>query len=418
MAFKRCIEKGCKAAPRCKHPWHIKAKNGPVIERGPVGRYRFLLPANADGTPPDNPTSLDGAEKLEARLKTWLDDGRPKIAPSWATVDTLGSVAESDPNTLLLKTALAAYIPAVVKGSKDKSAAYTTNTISTAFNDAALSILCDVRALRRFVNELRDDECSAGTINRHLSRWSHLLGWCRSQYKLEGDSPFYHTHYNRHGVRKMKEYDRTRRLFTEPMDEEAELIKAAEKLDDGTMMLGRLFCAIDCGPRRGEMMQLRPADVLINHEGVKGYTLHFRASTTKTSQPRWVPVTSERLNIWLKARLAQKPAFLFGQADGTRLDSFRTDWEKIQMTAGLLKGHYKQREGQAFGAWVTDYDADLHWHDLRHECGTRLAQQGVPLVEIMTLLGHADLATTQKYLNPTFRSLAEHMARAHQELGV
>ena len=39
-------------------------------------------------------------------------------------------------------------------------------------------------------------------------------------------------------------------------------------------------------------------------------------------------------------------------------------------------------------------------HTLRHTCATRRYANGAPLVVLQRLLGHADLATTQKYLHP------------------
>jgi integrase len=37
----------------------------------------------------------------------------------------------------------------------------------------------------------------------------------------------------------------------------------------------------------------------------------------------------------------------------------------------------------------------LHWHDLRHEALSRLADDGVPVHELQLLAGHASIATTQ-----------------------
>jgi integrase len=38
------------------------------------------------------------------------------------------------------------------------------------------------------------------------------------------------------------------------------------------------------------------------------------------------------------------------------------------------------------------------WHNLRHRCASMMSKNGVPLFEIMTILGHSNLDTTQKYL--------------------
>jgi site-specific recombinase XerD len=38
------------------------------------------------------------------------------------------------------------------------------------------------------------------------------------------------------------------------------------------------------------------------------------------------------------------------------------------------------------------------WHNLRHKYASELCRKGVPLFEIMNLLGHSNLKTTQNYL--------------------
>ena len=42
---------------------------------------------------------------------------------------------------------------------------------------------------------------------------------------------------------------------------------------------------------------------------------------------------------------------------------------------------------------------DLHFHDLRHEAGSRWLERGVPLHHIKNLLGHANISQTDTYLN-------------------
>jgi site-specific recombinase XerD len=57
---------------------------------------------------------------------------------------------------------------------------------------------------------------------------------------------------------------------------------------------------------------------------------------------------------------------------------------------------------------------DLHWHDLRHEALSRLADDGVPVHELQMLAGHANITTTQRYMNARASSLAESMRQARQ----
>ncbi|HDY87954.1 MAG TPA: site-specific integrase [bacterium] len=39
-----------------------------------------------------------------------------------------------------------------------------------------------------------------------------------------------------------------------------------------------------------------------------------------------------------------------------------------------------------------------NWHNLRHRFASKLSKEGRPLFEIMALLGHSNLSTTQNYL--------------------
>jgi hypothetical protein len=47
---------------------------------------------------------------------------------------------------------------------------------------------------------------------------------------------------------------------------------------------------------------------------------------------------------------------------------------------------------------------NLHWHDLRHEYASRLAERGVPLSQIRDLLGHHSIVTTERYDQSNARS--------------
>jgi integrase len=54
----------------------------------------------------------------------------------------------------------------------------------------------------------------------------------------------------------------------------------------------------------------------------------------------------------------------------------------------------------------------LHWHDLRRECGSRLAERGVDVLKVKELPGHATIMTTRRYFATTTEALGDAMRKA------
>ena len=54
---------------------------------------------------------------------------------------------------------------------------------------------------------------------------------------------------------------------------------------------------------------------------------------------------------------------------------------------------------------------DLHFHDLRHEAGSRWLEAGMPLHHVKEILGHANISQTDTYLNAGRIALQESMMR-------
>jgi integrase len=54
---------------------------------------------------------------------------------------------------------------------------------------------------------------------------------------------------------------------------------------------------------------------------------------------------------------------------------------------------------------------NLHFHDLRHEAGSRLLEAGWPVHHVQHMLGHANLSQTSTDLNPTAIGLQESMRK-------
>ena len=122
-----------------------------------------------------------------------------------------------------------------------------------------------------------------------------------------------------------------------------------------------------------------------------------------------------RLEKLLRRRVFLGPdAYVFGEATtGAHVKNFRSAWETLLLVAN---GIPPMRLGPSHR--VANRDAlkriDLHWHDLRHEALSRLADDGVPVHELQLLAGHASITTTQRYMNARANSLAESMRRARE----
>ncbi len=163
-------------------------------------------------------------------------------------------------------------------------------------------------------------------------------------------------------------------------------------------MTSRFVAALDTGMRRGEMLLLQNKHILWA-EGL----IRIVGANAKSSKERRVPIATSRLRGVLEQRAFLGPeAYVFGNKCGEMQVDFRDAWMRMLKAAKITD--------KAQGL-----DGDLRWHDLRHECGSRLAERGVPLHEIQQLMGHASLVTTQRYLNTTVESLKKSMRVLEQE---
>jgi integrase len=209
---------------------------------------------------------------------------------------------------------------------------------------------------------------ATATINRFRSLVNHMCHWAVEEEILER-SPFKRRHRPRH-----EDNARHRRLSSE---EERKLLDASP-----SFLRNLIIGAMDTGMRQGEMLALTIADL----DARPGW-IRLRGTTTKSAKTRYVPVATDRLRQvldWqrLDAAGEKKPdaAFVFctGVGERRRKDSFRKPWQKALRDAGIQ---------------------DYRWHDLRHEFGSRLTEDGVALSKVRDLMGHASITTTERYDN-------------------
>ena len=182
-------------------------------------------------------------------------------------------------------------------------------------------------------------------------------------------------------------------------------------LDSAPPMLRALMItALDTGMRRGAMLALRFGDI-----DWKRRLIVARGPTTKSRRTRLVPIGTKRLLAvleWLRLdidgrhKLDDAPVFSNEVAEPVR--SFRSAWLTTVLKAHGIKPHWRKKASykQLTEDCVEAFQAiNLHWHDLRHEYASRLVERGVPLSQVRDLLGHASIATTERYDNQRLEAL-------------
>lgn len=163
-----------------------------------------------------------------------------------------------------------------------------------------------------------------------------------------------------------------------------------EKASVGREMTRRLVGALDLGVRSGEMLKIQ-----VKHVDADNQMIRLPASITKSGADQVVYAGTERIRAVLDDRRKLGPdAFVFGRDDGAYVASFGKAWRKLFDLAGLAVG---RTDGYV-------------WHDLRHEYGSSLIEQGANIQEAKELMRHADIRTTERYLTA-------HKTRLHELAG-
>jgi len=158
------------------------------------------------------------------------------------------------------------------------------------------------------------------------------------------------------------------------------LVRAASSERDAALYLTAAFT----GLRLGELLALRWGDVDFDADTIRverNYTAG-REGTPKSGRGRAVPMMEEVARVL--ARLGQRERFT-----GARELVFCDEIGR-HLVYKSLSDRYKSALDRA-------ELRRLRFHDLRHTFGTHAIRHADPR-EVMEWMGHADLATTQKYL--------------------
>lgn len=154
-------------------------------------------------------------------------------------------------------------------------------------------------------------------------------------------------------------------------DEEERLLAACE--GPRRHLRSILICALDTGMRKGELFKLRWAEV-----DLIGRIIRIQAFNTKTMREREVSMSSrvarELGELW--ATNQPKPDDLVFGIEHTIKRSFKTACQLAKITG-------------------------FRFHDTRHTHATRMIEGGMALASVARRLGHEQITTTYRYVNPT-----------------
>lgn len=258
-------------------------------------------------------------------------------------------------------------------GSKDKTTLGHTFKALKAYwgADRALAranreaVLLWREAMLKEPGKRKDSTLSNSTINHRLSMLSVMLEVCQLPP---------------HTVKHLstKQSRRERRITdTEIKAMKAWLIANSQRHRGAESMCQLITMGLETGARLSELLDLKWSDV---GEG----SVTFRE--TKNSRDRTVPLTPDAALV-LEARSG------FKERPFPDLDQFRAVdlWALARNGIGLSE------------------DFNFVFHGLRHECISRLSDEGGNASVIQAIAGHESITTTQRYAHASFGAMQKAM---------
>ena len=249
-----------------------------------------------------------------------------------------------------------------------------------------------------FLARLKAEGLASSTRNKYVQvlsamfRWATKKGYLAKNPIADSDT-----------IKREKHAKRNRRL---EIGEEGRLLAVAPP------HLQRLIiAALETGCRRGELLALTWRDVNLQRREIT-----VRAETSKTRTARVLPVSARLAAVLEMARLDPAgqaytlEAFVFGEL-GQRLKTFKRAWQTAVVKAAGHTPQWTAQNALSATSQAVFRAVDLHFHDLRHEAGSRLLEAGWPLHNVAHMLGHANIAQTSTYLNATRIGLQDSMRR-------
>ena len=221
------------------------------------------------------------------------------------------------------------------------------------------------------------------TVSRELATLGGALSWARKELALAFENPIPLIRRPTQGRARDRrlEGDEDQRLI-EALGDHASEVKGAKRAgayrvgSRNPMMLPLVRLALETAMRQGELLALR-----WEHVNLKARTAYLE--DTKNGESRTVPLSSRAIAV-LKSLLGASKAE--GRVFPMTAAAVQLAWKRACRRAGI--------DG-------------LHFHDLRHEATSRLAERLPNLVELAAVTGHKDLRMLKRYYHPRATDLAK-----------
>ena len=362
--------------PKCPHSWHFSFKHRGV-------HHRFSLERHL-GRHVASKTEAEGeAERLRVAICAGTF-GQPAAPPAPPECPTFAVVAAEH-----LKRHVKAHLRERTQQAVDYTHAFLA-TVPVPGTDGKPVPFTEKRFDRITTDDVdRVIEAKATpttkTFKKGETEWTKTVGGRYAANRLHAylrglwnwairKGYVDHTPFARAGqptISTFREHARSRRLEG---DEEQRLLNAARP-----HLRDLVVAALETGCREGELLslQLRQARRLQNE-------IFLPSTKTKAGDGRHLPISKTLRKVLDRRELdpdgeeLPPTAYVFGNEVGERVGSVKTAWLGTCRRAKI---------------------ADLRFHDLRHEAGSRRLEEGWPLHAVSAWLGHASIETTARYLN-------------------
>jgi integrase len=187
--------------------------------------------------------------------------------------------------------------------------------------------------------------------------------------------------------------DERKRQTVLTRSQEEKLLKAFDETRSRRGMKTVIIAALDTGARKGELLKIRWHDIDFEARVIR----NVQSYKGKSVACREVPLTA-RLGSALLRLLDQQN----GLSPQRKLKKNFSDKFVFPFTKSRVQYHWDK-------VCVETDLQDVHFHDLRHTTGTRLAPE-MELALVGQVLGHTDPKTTLRYVNVT-RAVIDKAAR-------